>query len=376
MSRLHRLFVLAVIALAVNFAAVPSGVLAGAAGAAAETQPPQYKIVPNWLKLPKGRPETAGLFRQIGNMHGDIAISANGDVYVSVQALDKDNKPLTAEFADPMVGVQVYSSDGAFLRNIAGAPSNLHGFIIHQEPAGEFIYGVRLATTAAVEDQARAGLDQAIIKMTLDGKIVMAIPASAIPDQFKNKDPKDGHAFMRLTGLTVAPNGDIYATDGYASDYIHRFDKNGKYIASFGGKGEPYNFKTLHKLAIDTRFSPVRIIACDRANNRIVHLSLDGALLGVVATDLRLPAAIAIRGEYAAIGELQGRITILDRAGQVVTAFGTNTTADEIGSKLVEPAKWRSGIVTAPHGVAFDAKGDLFVSEINIYGRVHRFDLQ
>jgi hypothetical protein len=32
--------------------------------------------------------------------------------------------------------------------------------------------------------------------------------------------------------------------------------------------------------------------------------------------------------------------------------------------------------VTAPHGVAFNARGDIFVSEYSLYGRVHRFNRQ
>jgi hypothetical protein len=86
-----------------------------------------------------------------------------------------------------------------------------------------------------------------------------------------------------LTDVAVGPNGDIYVADGYSSDYIHRFDHHGRYLTSFGGKKEPYSFSTLHKLALDTRFSPPRFIATDRANNRIVSLSLNGDFLGVVA---------------------------------------------------------------------------------------------
>jgi outer membrane protein assembly factor BamB len=158
------------------------------------------------------------------------------------------------------------------------------GFVIHKDADGEFIYAVRLATGPKESEQAWAGLpEQAIVKLTLDGQVVRSISAAAIPDRFKNKNP-DGRPYLRLTGIAVAPNGDIYVTDGYASDYIHRFDRTGKYLASFGGRGEPYNFRTLHKLAIDTRSSPPRLIACDRANNRVVHLSLHGEMLGIVAS--------------------------------------------------------------------------------------------
>jgi hypothetical protein len=179
---------------------------------------------------------------------------------------------------------------------------------------------------------------------------------------------------MLLTGMDVAPNGDLYVTDGYASDYIHRFDRTGKYLQSFGGKGAPYNFNTLHKLAIDTRFQPARIIACDRANNRVVHLSLDGGFLGVVATDLLLPAAVTIDGDNAIIGELTGRVTILDKSGAVVARVGTNTEPG-VGSNKLGPDRWRTGFVLAPHGVAVNGRGDLFVSEFNAVGRVHRFNV-
>ena len=37
-----------------------------------------YSAVADWLKLPEGR-------AQLGNQHGDIAVSSAGEVYVSVQ---------------------------------------------------------------------------------------------------------------------------------------------------------------------------------------------------------------------------------------------------------------------------------------------------
>jgi hypothetical protein len=303
----------------------------------------EFKAVPDWLKLPEGR-------AQLGNQHGDVAVSSKGEVYVSIM--------------DPKAGLQVFSADGKYLRNVPDAPSDFHGFVIHKEADGEFIYGARLV----------AGN---ILKMTLDGKVLLDIPQSAIPDEFKAKGKgKDAKPVVRLTGMDVAPNGDLYVTDGYSSDYVHRFDKTGKYLKSFGGKKEPYGFKTLHKIAIDTRFTPARIIGCDRANGRVVHMSLDGELLGEVATDLLLPAAVVIHGDHAIVGEIKGRVTVLDKAGKIVAQFGANNQADEVGTNKTEPVKWRPGVVTAPHGVACDPKGDVFVSEYSIFGRVHRFDRQ
>jgi hypothetical protein len=312
-------------------------VVALAAAAAASN----YSVVPDWLKLPEGR-------AQLGNQHGDVAVSSAGEVYVSVQ--------------DPAAGLQVFSADGTFLRNVPRAPSDLHGFVIRQQPDGEFIYGATM-------------FGQTVVKMRLDGTLVMTIGSSSIPDRYKVRNARSGQLALVMTSVDVGPNGDIYVTDGYASDYIHRFNASGAYLSSFGGKQAPYGFSTLHKIAIDTRFQPARIIACDRANNRVVHLSLDGAFLGVVAQDLLLPAAVTIEGDHAIVGELTGRVTVLDRAGAVVTRVGANSEQG-VGTNKIPPAQWRNGFVLSPHGVATNARGDLFVSEFSAFGRVHRFNRQ
>src|SRR3954465_13174388 len=82
----------------------------------------EYKVVPDWLKLPEGR-------AQLGNMHGDVAVSSKGEVYVSLLETNS--------------GLQVFGPDGKFLRNVAGAPNDFHGFVIHKEKDGEFFYGSR-----------------------------------------------------------------------------------------------------------------------------------------------------------------------------------------------------------------------------------------
>ena len=79
-------------------------------------------------------------------------------------------------------------------------------------------------------------------------------------------------------------------------------------------------------------------------------------------------------GEYALIGELGGAVSVLDKEGKLVARLGLNEEKGETGNNNLEPAKWRPGFVTAPHGVAFNGVGDIFVSEYNKFGRVHRWN--
>lgn len=307
---------------------------------AAAAQAQSFSGVDGWLEpLPDGR-ET------LGNMHGDVAVSAAGDVYVSVETAG--------------MGIQVFSPDGEFLRSLEQAPADLHGFVIRDGGDGEYLYGVSLR-------------GQKFVKMTLDGELVLEVSSDAFPQEYWVQSQFSDEPSLLLSGMDVAPNGDMFVTDGYASDVIHRFDASGNYIESFGGKDAPYEFDILHKIAIDTRFDPLRIIATDRLNNRVVHMGLDGEFLGVVNDELLLPAALTIDGDRVIIGELQGRVTVLDKAGDVVAYVGTNSE-DGIGSNTMAPDQWRTGFVVAPHGVATDGDGNIYVAEFSTFGRVHKFE--
>ena len=303
---------------------------------AAAVAAPTFTLDANFFTPPPGMTTP-------GDGHGDIALTPSGEIYASVQGGDHP-------------GIQVYSAQGKYLRNIPGAPPDLHGFIIARAPDRKYyIYGV-------------SRLAQQIIQLTLDGKNVLTIPASAIPDQYKKKEAQA----INLTGIAVAPNGDIYVTDGYGLDYIHHFDRTGKYLNTFGGKAEPYAFDTCHKIAIDTRFTPLRLLCTDRKHNRLVHMGLDGHVIGVFAQDLRLPSALSIHGDELAVAELEGRVTILDKGGKVLAHIGTNDNAAEYHVNTTPPSVWKPDRFYAPHGITYDPAGNLLVTEFNQYGRLTR----
>ena len=280
----------------------------------------------------------------IGDGHGDVAVSPAGEIYVSVQG-------------GPYPGIQVYSADGRYLRNVPDAPKDLHGFIIAKSQGGAaHIFGV-------------SRLAQKIVELGLDGKVYLSIPADKmIPDQFKEHAP-DKPA-TNLTGIAVAPNGDIYVVDGYGLSYIHRFDKTGRYITSFGGTGAPWNFDQAHKIAIDTRFKPARLLCTDRRHRRLVEMDLNGKILSVFGEGLRLPSALAIRGNELAVAELEGRVSILGLKGETIATIGQNDNPTEVHVNTTPPTVWKEGLFYEPHGITYDAGGNLLVTEFNQYGRL------
>ena len=302
-----------------------------------------YEFVPNFIQPPPGQ-------ENLGNSHGEIACDSAGNFYVSVT----DNKA---------GGLLVYDAKGAFVK-VLPVPASLHGFVIRKDEGKEYIF-------AAVLGENR------FIKCDLDGKVVLEIPKTAFPED---------KGALKLTNCDVASNGDIYIVDGYGKSWIFVFDRAGKFKTSFGGPVEPWKFANTHKIFIDHRFSPERIVALDRGNNRMLHLNLDGSIIGTIAsspkpakdapppapTDVRSPSSASFHGDLMCVAEIGGRISVWDKENKLVANLGANpkfTSTPGIAAK-----DWQQGTVTSPHGITFDNDGNILECEWNKWGRVLRWN--
>ena len=179
---------------------------------------------------------------------------------------------------------------------------------------------------------------------------------------------------LKLTNADCAPNGDIVVVDGYGANWIFVFDKTGKIKSTFGGNVEPYKLANTHKVHVDTRFTPAKLFLCDRGNNRIAHTELDGSGFKVIATDMRRPSSASFHGDYVAIAEIAGRVSVWDKEGKMVAELGVNDTKGQSNTPGVEPKDWRDNVVTSPHGITFDATGNIMETEWNKFGRVLRWN--
>jgi hypothetical protein len=296
-----------------------------------------YEFAPNFITPPPGKDT-------IGNGHGEIAVDAAGNFYVSVQG--PENKD---------AGIQVYGPDGKFVKALK-LPNSLHGFVIRKDEGTEYIFAAVLG-------------EKKVIKAKLDGTVVLEIPTSAFPE---GKAAAKG---LALTNCDVAPNGDIYVVDGYGQSWIFVFDRTGKFKKVFGGPVEPLKLANTHKIFIDRRFEPARIFACDRGNNRILHLDLDGNLISVIAKDgLRRPSSASFHGDLVCVAEIAGRVSVWDKEGKQVASLGVNDTPGQTNTPKVEPKDWVQGTVTSPHGITFDNSGNILETEWNVFGRVLRWN--
>ena len=292
-----------------------------------------YQFVPGWGTLPDGQ--------VIGPTHGGVAVDPQtGYVYVSTKS---------------KYSILVYQADGRFIEAIAPKCKGFHALDFSVRDGQSALYGAQLK-----------GEHSRICKLDTSGKILLEISA--------NSNPKLAGGWGGLTSVALAPDGTIFCSMGYGSNLIHKFSPKGEHLLSFGGKGagDAVRTKTCHGLKVDTRFEPARLLVCDRENRRIFHTSLDGVWIGEVASNLRRPCAISIYRDMCAIAELEGRVTLLDKQGVTIAHLGDNPVEEQRANFKVRPNSINESVFTAPHGLSFDLKGNLYVQDWNKYGRVSK----
>lgn len=295
----------------------------------------EYDFNKTWPTPPEG-------MEYIGDSHGEIDVDSAGNFYVSVLGGEKS-------------GIQIYSAEGKYLRNLPNAHNNHHGFTMVQEDGKDIIYAACLSDPKT-----------AFLKLGIDGEVLLEIPLSAFPEEIGKK--------FALTHADKAPNGDIWLIDGYASDRIFIFSKDGKFKSTVAGKGAPWGFKTAHKFAFDYRYEPARVLVCDRSNDRLVHLDLEGNFISVYATGVLKPCTVDFHGDLACVAQLASGVSILDKEGKVLKRLGENDNPKEFNTNNVAPDKWRTGITTSPHGATFDKNGNVVTTEWNKWGRILRWE--
>jgi hypothetical protein len=177
------------------------------------------------------------------------------------------------------------------------------------------------------------------------------------------------------TNVAFGADGGFYIADGYGSHFIHQYDKEAKWVRTWGGEGtEPGKMKTPHGLMLDNRpgREPTLVVA-DRANARLQYFTLDGKHLSFNA-DVSFPAHFDIRGDVLLCPDLHARVTLFGKDNKVITHLGYDP--DWTKKALAEfkmreqPATWENGRFVHPHDACFDKDGDIFVVEWVKTGRV------
>jgi DNA-binding beta-propeller fold protein YncE len=283
----------------------------------------RYRVVEDWARLPEGW--------ELKDVAA-VAVDSRDQVYVFNRGLH------------PMI---VFDRAGSFLRSWGeGTFPRAHGLHID---ADDNLY--------CTDDGGHF-----VRKCATDGRVLLEIgvPGTAAPYM-------SGLPFHRCTHTALSPSGDIYVSDGYGNARIHKYSPDGKLLFSWGEPGtDPGQFNIAHNIATDAEGW---VYVADRENHRVQVFDEKGRYetqwvnmhrpCGLFCRKGATPSFIigelgpgmAVNRDMPGIGP---RLSIVDAQGRTVARLG-----GEAGPGL------EAGKFVAPHGLAVDSHGDIYVGEVS-----------
>jgi len=299
-----------------------------------------YEVYHDWGELPPSI--------RYGNTHG-VCEDAQGQLYVhhTVHA--------TSERHDTMV---LFDQKGRFVRSWGREfEGGAHGLHIRREGGQEFLY---------LCDTKRA----VVVKATTKGEVVWTLGYPDESPQYTRDGEGKPATKYSPTNVAIAPTGDVYVADGYGSSYISQYDRNGKYIRTFGGKGkEAGQLDCPHGLIVDERGREPVLLVADRTNRRLQAFSLDGKHLSFYE-GTNAPCHFHTRRDLMVVPDLFARVTLIDRTNTPILHLGDNGIDSWKPLREGPREGFPVGKFVCPHSAIFDGSGNIFVVEWVEVGRV------
>lgn len=289
-----------------------------------------YEMNTEWAQVPSGI--------RLGYTHG-IVVDTEDNVYVF-----HTNEQAVVKFDESGRFVSSWGNEFA-----GGA----HGFYLHKEGNEQFLY---------ITDTSR-GL---LVKTTLDGEKVLELGTPDLPDVYGEQRK------YVPTDAAVAPSGDIYVTDGYGQNWIHRYRADGTYVSSFGGTGsEPGRLACPHGISFDLRRGEPELYVADRSNHRIQVFTPEGEHKRFIDENMDMPCSFYFHGDEMYFPDLHSRITVFDKEDRLITHLGEDQQAyKQQGWPNLPESYFRGNRFSSPHGVCVDSKGNVYVAEWTVNGRI------
>jgi DNA-binding beta-propeller fold protein YncE len=203
----------------------------------------------------------------------------------------------------------------------------------------------------------------AVRKCTPQGKVVLTIGTPGKPAPRFSGDP-----FNRCTHTALSPQGDIYVSDGYQNARVHKYSPDGKLLLSWGEPGTAAGqFNLVHNIACD---DDGWVYVADRENHRVQVFDGNGKYQTQWNNLMRPCGLFVTRGKnpLAVVGELGPetvatltsgvpnlgpRVSLVSARGEVLAHLGSQPLGEEPGQFI------------APHGIAVDSRGDIYVAEVS-----------
>ena len=319
--------------------AVVAGVTLGGQGAGSRqeavnrpnAQPNPYRTTENWVQLPPGMDWAQGTPQQFPGQVVGVDLDAAGNIIVIRRA-----DPPLLKF-DP-TGRRLLQrwGEGLFVQT--------HGLYVDREG---FIW--------ATDSDGREGKGYQVFKFSPEGQVVMTLGKRGVSSE-------EPGALVAPTDLTIAPNGDIFISDGHSTGGLNhrivKYSKDGRFIKAWGKTGSgPGEFNGPHDIAMDSKG---RIFVADRGNSRLQIFDQNGTRLDEWRQFGR-PEVMTIKNDMLYVTDSQSgqRVNAPYRRGIRIGSVDDGIVRYFIPD-TANPESNSSGAVA----IGIDRRGDVYTADI------------
>jgi DNA-binding beta-propeller fold protein YncE len=280
-----------------------------------------YVFVPDAITLPAGAKMGAA---------AAVAFDARGHIYVL-------SRGAQAFFE--------FDEKGAFVRSFGdGMFTRSHGLKIDRD-------GNLWATDVG---------GHIVVKLNPAGQVLLTIGTKGEAGDWN--EAAGSRKLNQPNDIAIAPNGDVFVAQGHTPGAgrgdarVLKFDKEGRFIKSWGGKGTaPGQFEVAHGIVFDPKGL---LWVMDRENQRIQVFDTDGTFIREQKYK-GLPCSVVFgRDDAFMVNGFAGQVLRLDTAGKVLAATGKPGTAP--------------GEFGEAHFIALSPGGDVYVAD-SVNGMLMKF---
>jgi DNA-binding beta-propeller fold protein YncE len=339
--------------------------VAASAGAYAQTYPKPselpnpYRLVTGWPTLPKEM--NGGQWGEVIRVH----VERDGNIWVFHRCFNTipAGHATCINRGAQNPPILEFDAAGKLVKSLgAGLFAYPHGFTI--DPQGNlWVSDVNDEETVLGMSAKNSGgvlMGQEVLKLSPSGQILMTLGKEGVSGSGPD-------TFDRPTGIAVAPNGDVFVSDGHLPNKhnngrILKFSKDGKFIKSWGKRGNaPGDFDEPHDLFLGG--SQQRLYVADRRNQRIQVFDQDGKFIAAwkqfgepssvfVGKDDIIYVGAAFPDPKAPKGQLRG----------IVVGNAKDGTLKAFIPDPADPNKLDVG--TTASGIAADDEGSIYAADV------------
>jgi sugar lactone lactonase YvrE len=255
-----------------------------------------HKVDPGWAQLPQGT--TWG-----GNTTW-ITADGKGNVVVLVRTA-----PYFRVFARDGRFVKAFGDEGLF-ESAHSVTIDTQGFLWVTDSAAHVVH-----------------------KFSSDGRLLMTLGKKGVAGDNTSRE-----SFNQPNHVAIAPNGDIYVSDGYVNARVVHFASQGQFVRIIGGvKGsQPGQLQLPHGVALDSRG---RILVNDSDNQRVSVFDKEGKFVETWPYPSRGGIAVAA-DDTVYVSDVNVGIVSIVKNGKLIDSVSADRA----------------------HGMGIDSDGSIYVS--------------